>query len=315
VNELEPRLRRVARRAGKHLRWTRTEGIARLIEEDRLDPVQRVPLAFKKWRWRQLHGGAEGQARPVWLFGVQRSGTNMLVRGLETAPEFQVHNESDRRAFRRFRLRPDHELAALVTASQHRYVLFKPLCDSHRAAELLDRLPALVPGRAIWAYRDVDGRARSAVAKFGDANLRVLREIAAGPSPRWQAQRLSADSLGLLASFDYDRLTPADGAALFWYVRNRLFFELRLHDRADVVLSSYDAMLRAPEAGMRTLCAFLGMSWRPALTAGMAPRTAQGRPRLAIEPRIRARCDELAARLDATAAAQAARLDAGAATI
>ena len=313
VNELEPALRRVARRASKHLRWARTEGIARLIEEDCLDPVERVPLALRKWRWRLVNGVARGRAMPVWLVGVQRSGTNMLARGLETAPEFQVHNESDRRAFRRFRLRPDHELAMLVMSSRHPYVLFKPLCDSHRAAELLDRMPVLVAGRAIWAYRDVDGRARSAVAKFGDANLRVLREITAGASPRWQAQRLSPDSLELLASFDYQRMSAADAAALFWYVRNRLFFELGLDRRADVVLSSYDAMLRSPEAGMRALCGFLGMAWRPELTAGMAPRAGRGLPPLEIDPRIRERCDQLADRLDATAAAQATRL-AGAAS-
>ncbi len=311
MNELEPPLRRLARRTGKHLRWTRSEGIARLIEEDGLDPLERLPMALRKWRWRRAHGVARGRAMPVWLLGVQRSGTNMLVRGLETAPEFQVHNESDRRAFRRFRLRPDHELAALVFSSRHQYVLFKPLCDSHRAAELLDRMPVLVAGRAIWAYRDVDGRARSAVAKFGDANLRVLREIAAGPSRRWQAQRLSPDSLELLSSFDYDAMTPADAAALFWYVRNRLFFELGLDRRADVVLSSYDAMLRSPATAMRALCAFLGMAWRPELTAGIAPRAGHELPRLRIDARIRERCDHLTGALDATAAAQLARLAAG----
>ncbi len=306
MNELEPALRRMARRAGRHLRWSRTEGIARLVEEDRLDPFERIPLALRKWRWRRAHGVARGQAVPVWLVGLQRSGTNMLVRGLESAPELQVHNESDRRAFRRFRLRPDHELAAVVTASRHRYVLFKPLCDSHRVGELLDHLPVLVPGRAIWAYRNVDGRARSGLAKFGDANLRVLREIAGGGGAlRWQAQRLSGESLELLASFDYARMTPADAAALFWYVRNRLFFELGLDRRADVILSSYDAMVAAPEAGMRRLCAFLGVTWRPSLVAQVAPRSGRGQPPLEVDPRIRARCDELTARLDATAAAQA----------
>jgi len=309
VNELEPALRRGARRAARHLHWSRTEGIARLVEEDGLDPFERIPLALRKWRWRRAHGVARGQAVPVWLVGLQRSGTNMLVRGLEAAPEFQVHNESDRRAFRRFRLRPDRELAAVVTASRHRYVLFKPLCDSHRVGELLDHLPVLAPGRAIWAYRDVDGRARSALAKFGDANLRVLREIAGGGGARrWQAQRLSEESLELLAGLDYQRMTAADAAALFWYVRNRLFFELGLDRRADVILSSYDAMVAAPEASMRTLCAFLGVTWRSGLVAHVAARSPTSLPRLDVDPRIRARCDQLAARLDATAAAQAERL-------
>jgi hypothetical protein len=309
LDEYEPVLRRAARRAARHLRWSRSEGLARLIEEDRLDPRERVPLALRKWRWRREHGVTPGTAMPVWLVGVQRSGTNMLVRGLESSPEFEVHNESDRRAFRRFRLRPDHEVAALVLASRHRYVLLKPLCDSHRVAELLDGLGVPTPGRAIWAYRDVDGRARSALAKFGDANLRALREIASGAGLcRWQAQGLSARSLELLGSFDYGRMSPADAAALFWYVRNLLYFEQGLERRGDVMLCSYDRMVAAPEETMRALCAFLGVAWRPELVAHVAPRSGPGRPRLDLDPRIRAHCEDLRARLDQTAAAQIGRL-------
>ena len=39
---------------------------------------------------------AAGLATPVYLVGLQRSGTNMLARGLDIAPEFEVHNENDR---------------------------------------------------------------------------------------------------------------------------------------------------------------------------------------------------------------------------
>jgi len=91
-------------------------------------------------------------------------------------------------------------LQELVLASRHRYVLFKPLCDSHRADELL-AIDTLADGRAIWAYRAVDGRVRSALAKFGDTNLRVLTDIAAGKGlDRWQAQRLSPENLELIRS-------------------------------------------------------------------------------------------------------------------
>jgi len=299
---------RLARRAAQHLRWSRTEGLARLVEEDRLDPCERVPLAVRKWRWRRAHGVTPGTAMPVWLVGVQRSGTNMLVRGLEASPEFEVRNENDRRAFRRFRLRPDDEVAALVLASRHRYVLLKPLCDSHRVRELLDALPVPTPGRAIWAYRDVDDRARSALAKFGDANLQALREIAMGGGRRrWQAQGLSAESLRLLASFDYERVSPADAAALFWYVRNRLYFEQGLDRRDDVMLCCYDRMVAHPEETMGTLCAFLGVPWQPELVAHVAVRSSRGRPPLDLDSRIRARCEELQARLDSSAAAHARR--------
>jgi hypothetical protein len=115
----------------------------------------------------------------------------MLVRGLERAPEFAVYNENSAAAFRRFRLRPDSVIRTLVDSSRHPYVLLKPLCDSHRTPELLDGLGTASPPHALWVYRSVDARVRSALAKFGDANLRALRDVAAG---RDDAERLGLAS-------------------------------------------------------------------------------------------------------------------------
>ncbi|MCA1842660.1 MAG: hypothetical protein LC792_05615 [Actinobacteria bacterium] len=295
----ESRLRWLGERAVRHWRWGRAHGLGRLIEEDGLDPFTRVPNACRRWWWRRSHAPAPGSAAPVFLVGVQRSGTNMVVQAFEAAPEVEVHNENDRRAFDRFRLRPDATVRAIVEASRHRLVLFKPLCDSHRVDHLLDGLATPAPGRAIWAYRSVDGRVRSALAKFGDANLQALRRIAAGDGDgMWQAQRLSQESLDLVASFDWDAMSPASAAALFWLVRNSLYFELGLDRRPDVVLCSYEGLLAQPAVALGRLCTFLGLAWHPRLAAHIAPRGTTASPSLDIDPRIRSRCTELALRLD-----------------
>ena len=297
----ESGIRWFAMRVRRHLGWARREGVGRLIEEDQLNPVQRVRLAWGKWRWRSTHD-ATPRAIPVFLVGLQRSGTNMLVRGLEESPEVEVRNENDHTAFHRFRLRSDDVIRRLVTSSGHRYVLFKPLCDSHRTIELLDGLRTPSPGRAIWMYRAVDGRVRSAVAKFGPSNLLVLREIAAGRGlDRWQAQGLSDESLRLVRSFDYTGLSPEDGAALFWYVRNCLFFDLGLDRRDDVFLASYDALIADPDRVMRPLCTFLGFPYSPRLVAHIAERSSGRRSPLDLHPEIRARCEALGDRLDIAA--------------
>ncbi|MGH3118474.1 MAG: hypothetical protein ACRDQ2_15445, partial [Gaiellales bacterium] len=223
----------------------------------------------------------------------------MIVRGLEAAPEFEVHNENERRAFERFRLRPLPGIREIVEESRHRYVLFKPLCDSHRTDEVLDTLGTRSPVRAIWAYRAVDGRVASTLAKFGDVNLNVLRTIAAGRGGDWwQAQRMSEETLAFVRGFDYETMTPATGAALFWYVRNALFFELGLDRRDDVALVSYDALLAQPELQMRELCRFLGFEWNPSLVAHVESRSSPGRRVPGIDPHVRERCAELQLRLD-----------------
>jgi hypothetical protein len=144
------------------------------------------------------------------------------------------------------------------------------------------------------------------VAKFGDVNLRVLRELAnGGGRTRWQAQRLSSDSLQLIASFDWDKMGPLDAAALFWYVRNRLYFELGLEGRPDVLLVSYDAMVADPAAEMRRICGFLDFPYHPRLVAGITARPPASTPAVALQPQIAACCAELAAELEAARREQA----------
>jgi hypothetical protein len=286
-----------ARRVARHVRWAREEGLRRLIAEDRLDPRERVRTAYSKWAWRRKHGVAPGGAQPVYLVGLQRSGTNMLVRGLDEAPEVEARNENDGAVFRRFRLRPDADLIRVLSASRHRVVLVKPLCDSHRVTELL-ALPGPRPGRALWMWRDVDDRARSEVAKFGTANLDAVRAIADGTiGDRWQGGGLEPAARRLLASFDYDAMDPHTGAALFWYVRNDLYFRLGLDRRPDVLLVSYGEMVRDPQATARRVCGFLDLPYRHEFAAGVVAGPA--RDRLPIDPRVRAMCDELTERLQA----------------
>lgn len=306
--ESETGLRYLRRRVRRHVFWARTQGVGRLIEEDQLNPLERIPVAAGKLAWRWRYGQPPGSAVPLYLVGLQRSGTNMLIRGLERAPQFEVHNENDSKAFTRFRLRPDGDIAGIINRSRFRFVLFKPLCDSHRIDHLLDELPVR-PGRAIWAFREVDGRVRSALAKFGDANLQVLRDIAEGrANGRWQSERVSPGNLELIRRFDYDTMTPASAAALFWFVRNSLFFEMALHLRDDVMLSSYDAMVADPQTTMRALCGFLDFDWRPELVAHISPRPPATRQPLDIDPVVRRHCEGLRDRLDATAAEHARRL-------
>jgi len=305
-----PRTQRLAHRVERHWRWARSQGLRRLIEEDQLDPIARLRMDARRRRWVRGHVVAPGTAVPVYLVGLQRSGTNMVVRSLEGSPEFEVHNENDQLAFDRFLLRPDPVIRSLVGASPHRYVLFKPLCDSHRVDRLLDGLGTASPGRAIWVFRSVDGRTRSALAKFGSHSLHVLREIAEGRGEGlWQAQRISEGSLALIRDRDYGTTSPQTAAALLWYVRNLIYFEADLDSRDDVMLVSYDAFVRAPAAHLRAMRAFLGSESTELPRGPISPRGGPSAPPLDLDPAVRELCDSLERRLAATAARTRQRLE------
>lgn len=288
------RAARMGARVGRHVDWLRRDGLARLVEEDGLDPRERLRTAISAWRWRQQHHVPPGHARVALVVGVQRSGTNMVLRGIEQDPAVEVHNENDRRVFDRFRLRGSEALLRVTQHSRQDLVLLKPLCDSQRTTRLLDLLDrAGHQARAVWVYRGVDGRARSAVQKFGDVNRRVLIDIAGGRAAgRWQAEGLSDASLELIASIGPERLDPESAAALFWLVRNRLYLEQGLAERSDVHLVSYERVVADPEAETRVLATFLGLEDSPALSAHIDRRSAWVPP-LDLHPRVRAACQEL----------------------
>jgi Sulfotransferase domain len=298
------------RKFRQNWRWSKAHRWTHLIEEHDVNPLVRGQRALRKAWWRWIRRDRQTPAAPVFLFGVQRSGTNMLAHGLDEIPEFQVYNEGNTKAFHDFQLRPLRTVESLIQQSQAKLVLFKPLCDSHRAPELLDRFGP--KARAIWAYREVDGRVRSAVAKFSDSNLRVLRAYAAGEARNaWQVQRLSPENADFIRSFDFSRLSAESAAALFWYIRNSLYFEMSLDQRSDTILVSYDLLLAEPEQVARALCSFLGLGYRRELIMHIDPRRRAQREPLAIDGRIRERCAELQERLDGVGYAQLSNLAGG----
>lgn len=293
--------RRVMAIVIRNLYWGRTHGWANLAQEHDLDLRVRLPRDLRKWRWRRRHGASVGDARPVFLFGAQRSGTNMVTYGLAMAPEFEVYNEGDRRAFDNFRLRDPETISRLISSSRHDFVLFKPLLDSHRAVEILSEPSWETEPRGIWVYREVRTRARSAVAKFGDSNLRILQRWSEDPDfDHWQlggGVGTSEATREVIESFDMARLSPLDGAALFWFARNSLYFELGLDDRPDVHLVSYEGFLCEPERTMRGLCDFLGFPYRPSLITHVESRPPAPGYDAGISAEILEVCDGLSRRL------------------
>lgn len=295
----ESRPRYLLRKVLRHAYWARTEGFHRLVEEDQLDPRERIRVAWAKRQWRRAHGRPPGTGMPIYVVGLQRSGTNMLMRGLDQAPEIEVHNENDKALFDRFRLRSSEVLTKALSSSRHDLIVIKPICDTHDVDRLLD-LPGVTAGKALWVYRDVQGRARSEVSKFGPANLLALRDIGAGRGhTRWQGQRLSDESVRLVQSFDLEAMSPHTAAALFWVIRNRLFFDLGLDRRSTVRLVSYDAFARDPESQMRGICDFMGIGYRPEFSAHVSPRQTHGSAALDIDPAVLALADDLFERLEA----------------
>jgi hypothetical protein len=223
----------------------------------------------------------------------------MVARALAASPEFEIRNENDRAAFARFRLRPLEDIRRIVRSSRQKFLVLKPLIDSDRADQLLDELGTPSHPKALWTYRAMEGRSRSALSKFGEHNLLVVKAILDDRAEGvWQGRRIPTGVLTVIKQLDAARVNAETAAAVVWLIRNSLYFDLGLDRRDDCLLVSYERLVEQPDLELRRICGFLGARFADEMTAGIAHRAAHERSALDIEPVVREACDELERRLE-----------------
>jgi hypothetical protein len=241
---------------------------------------------------------APADPRTVFVLGCQRSGTDMLMRVLDATPESWSYDEDSPAAFDHFQLRPFEVIDRLVARGRAQIVAFKSICDAHRADELLARYPR---SRVVWIYRRYQDVANSAVVKWQGHQRDVMHWIHQRDFERlgWRGERLPEDFVALVDSLEPDALTAHEGAALFWLLRNRFYFELGLDRRPDVLLVRYEDLVQDPRPHAERVFRFLDLEFDPTYVAGLRSSSVGRRPFPEIREPIARRCEEMTERLDA----------------
>jgi hypothetical protein len=187
--------------------------------------------------------------RVLLIFGCQRSGTTMLQQTfLGRSRRILILGEHDHRLVcadpERIKWRPLPEVAAQIRRLPFELVVAKPLVESHRVLQILDVLPT---ARAIWLLRSYRHVALSNIRKFGLANgFNDIRRVMEGSAADWRRAGASDYTIRTLADLRRLDLTSLDAAALFWWARNRLFYEQNLQCDRRVLVLRYEALLRDP---------------------------------------------------------------------
>lgn len=261
--------------------------------------LRRWQRSWYRWLWLRREGPAE-RSQSVFIFGAQRSGTTMLADCFENSPEFDVYRERSI-AFEKSVLKGLDTTRDLIHQSKRPFVVFKPLTDSHRAAEVMS---VDETSKAIWLFRRPEDRANSAVESHGDANLRFLRElIAVGPTDRWEARGVTADTAAVLQRLDPVALDAYSAAGAFWFLRNQLYFDQQLDRNPGVLLLNYEMLVARPELTMRAVCDFIGCQFDSRMIRDIHARSV-GRRTAQLSPEISELCQEMLNRLDETLAQQ-----------
>jgi glycosyltransferase involved in cell wall biosynthesis len=247
---------------------------------------------------RQARFGWDHPSRTTFVFGCQRSGTKMVMRVLDRSPETRIYHENHAAAFDDFQLRSDRTVRTLTQLSPAPAQVFKPICDSHRADEILEQFPK---ARAMWVYRHHNDVANSAVQKWGDHQRDVIDAVAQGNLHHWgwRTARIPTEVLQTIRRVHRPDLSAHEGALLFWYMRNAFFFSLGLDQHPEMLLVNYRALVETPEAAFGAAFDHAEAHFEPSFVDTVNAKSVGRMPPPAASSEIGTLCADLQDRLDA----------------
>jgi len=248
-------------------------------------------LLVTKGLYQALNSG-KGSAKHqvVFVAGAQRSGTNMLMDVLERSYETAVYHETDARAFDNYSMRPIPVIHRLIASENAPRIVIKALCESQ---DLPGLLAEFKPAKAIWVVRHFDDVVNSMNISFPNQKNMMLSLRKDREAGGWRTQGMSDETYRhVLPQIDED-MSPATAAALQWYLRNRLFFELGLNTRNDVLLVAYENLAQNPVAAFRRIAEFIGIEPTEFMTKHVHARSVGKRPSPDLSAETRRLCEEL----------------------
>jgi Sulfotransferase domain len=239
--------------------------------------------------------------RILFIFGCQRSGTTLLQEIFDQDLDAKVYGEfsaiSRTRGKRHdIRLRALEEVKAIFERDRVGLIVAKPIVETQNARRLLAYFAG---AKAVFIYRHYAAVASSNLKEFGKLNgIRNLRPIVNGESQNWRAEGVPQEIRSMVSARFREDMNPHDAAALFWYVRNRFFFDLGLDQESSIMPLRYEDLVREPATMIGGIYRFVGAHSSPAgATLVHGASAAKGKD-VKLSPDIEALCRELLGRLD-----------------
>ncbi len=257
--------------------------------------TRRIIKTSLQWLKRLAHS-ADEPARAIFVFGSQRSGTRLPMDVLDFSPRMMTYKEGNSHAFDRILLKSNGEIRELLRRSLFPLVAFKPICDSHRAVELLEYFPR---SRAIWIFRYYKDAVNSAVRKWKHGRNN-LKHIASGnlTAAGWRAGGLTPEKIELVRRFYREEMSSHTAYALMWYLRNHLILDLNLPQREDACLARYEDLVKNPGQHFPRLFKFIACPYEEKYVRGVY-NSSVGKDKFPEIPQeITALCESLYQQLD-----------------
>ena len=234
--------------------------------------------------------------RRVFVAGMQRSGTNMMMDLLERSLDTDVYHERDRRAFDNYQMRERATIQRLSEHSQADCFVIKALCELQQLSGLM---ADFAPARVVWLVRRYEDVVNSMQVSFRNMAKQAKR-IAAGADPGvsgWLGEGMSAATHAHVRRVAHEDLSDASGAALQWYFRNVLAFDQGLHEHPDALFVGYEKLVADPERMTSRIFDFLELDHSSRITRWVHSRSVGRREPPVVDEPIRELCEALTQRM------------------
>jgi hypothetical protein len=236
----------------------------------------------------------------LWVIACNRAGKTTVLNILNKCPGSFIYNEGSAVAYHDYRIRSQAEISQLIAGTDKGLVIFELANDLQYADVFLNLYPG---SKAFWVFRRYEDVVRDAVKKWGPAQKDMIIGIGQGvyrhPGQQAIAEKMAPETLSLIRAFSTREISPEDGAALLWYTRNQMYFQLGLDTDPRVLPVKYEDLVANPDEQGRRMFDFIACAFKTDYVAGIDPSHIGKTPLPGLDPEIGALCDQLMRRLDA----------------
>ncbi|WP_017733573.1 sulfotransferase family protein [Nafulsella turpanensis] len=264
-----------------------------------LPKLQRKILLEKKKIYHSLLTPAEDK-KILFIMGCQRSGTTMMQKIFEKDLHAKVYGEFSKLSRHdrgRIRLNPLNQVKREIDKDTPPLVVMKPLVETQNLKELLQYFPS---SKVLWMFRHFKDVAASNLVNFGKSNgIDDLRPIAQRDPHNWRSEGATDHVTEVVQKYFSENMDEMDAAALFWYARNSLFFDLNLGVNPRVMMCRYEDLVREPAESMKEIYAFADAQYPGEQITDSVSTSSVGKGKhVELNPEIEVLCNQMLKRLE-----------------